>query len=195
MSDLLSTLSQDVVFKQQPNLSLTHFFYLIKFNVIFHNQILFNQACYIKFNTWIHPLNFSSWFLLCLCSWGIRSVWWHALHLRKPAHKHPLLIQSLVASPPASNVAFFPSSTRSNRRDQSLSSPSDLTHTSTHSHRHALHAYTYQNVLYISNVQSRDGIRSKTGGWKLSENLKQVIIKWADAKKIHPLLAHSQTHT
>lgn len=72
--------------------------------------------------------------------------------------------------------------------------PPVIWHTSTHSHRHALHAYTYQNVLYIS-IQSRDGIRCKTWGWKLSENLKQVIIKWADAKKIHPLLAHSQTHT
>lgn len=72
--------------------------------------------------------------------------------------------------------------------------PPVIWHTSTHSHRHALHAYSYQNVLYIS-VQSRDRIRSKTWGRKLSENLKQVIIKWADAKKIHPLLAHSQTHT
>lgn len=66
--------------------------------------------------------------------------------------------------------------------------PPVIWHTSTHTHRHALHAYNYQNVLYIP-VQSHDEEEELEDENCLKEKL-QIIMNWTDAKKIH-----SQTNT
>lgn len=149
---------------------------------LFHIWTSRNSLCLIKEESDIH-----FFFPLCVCSWGIISVWWHALRLRKPALRRPLLIRSHAAFPPASNVEFFHSSTRSNRRDQSLSCPSDLTHK--HSYSLSRSACLQIAECPVHSCHINGWRRGGAHGWK------QMLERRNEPMQRNPLFSLTSTHT